>query len=803
MTSDPYSALKQYNQWVLYNRATKHPLNPATLLAGDLSDPNNQMSYDEAMARYSDNIGVGFYFTKSDPFFFLDIDTEKELYTGKAFGGWTKETTDILAQFPGALVESSMSGLGLHVIGTCPRIPPHGCRHEHKELYSHSRYCALTFNNASGDASIDQTAGITTLVASYFQPGATTGPTGTDWTTEPRADWCGPMDDAELIQAFLTSKPSFNQMFGSTATNATLWNADPEALAVAFPPDDPSIKSHNGSSADLSLATRLMWITGCDCERTERLMWESELVRDKWENRPGYVTDTVRTAYMRHGDRPVYNNQHYAIKPTERTTGDTMRGVYVMGPDMFQKYFNGMVYVASMSKIFTGDEDVPLAGPQLFNDLYSRACTFQMTLENEKPTRKAWDAFCNSAVFKMPYVRSTCFKPQFPYGAVVETGRTSKGDPICDVNICAMPKVQTREGDPEPFLDLVRRILADEQDQQILLAYFAACVQYPGIKFKWAPVLQGEEGNGKSFLLRFLRHAMGGKYIHTLASHELVNGFNAWLGRSILVFAEDLHIEPGKRRATMEILKQMITGDEQSITYKGIDAESKTICANFIFTTNFKDTIQKSEGSRRYCMLFTEQQCFDDIERTGLTNEYFNKLGDWVDNGHGLEIVSGYLRDYKIPVALDPSKGAQRAPDTSSTNDAITYGRSYPEQLIMEAVQLKELGFRGDFISTRAVSTLFKDNHINRSPQAMCESLKKLGYIPVPSLGGNVIRTGMSWDGISTRLYALKNSLASKLPKDRVKENYVDAQFPAGEDDSVYIGDLPENGGLRMISGVK
>lgn len=804
MTNDPYSALKQYNQWVLYDKGTKLPLNPYTLTMGKLDNPNNRMSYEKATLFASDRIGVGFYFTKNDPFFFLDIDTEKELYTGETFGGWTEETLGLLAQLPGALVESSMSGLGLHVIGTAT-MPEHGCRHEHKELYSHSRYCAITFNQASGDAGLDQTTGITDIATRLFTPTATTSDTGIDWTVEPRQDWCGPTDDAELLRVFKACKPSMNQMFGNTITNQALWDADPEALTASFPPDDPSAKDHNGSSADLSLATRLMWITGCDCERVERLMWESELVREKWEARPGYVTDTVRTAYLRHGDGPVYSNQHYALKLTAPTQADgtpAKRGQMILGTEAFHEHFQGMCYVAALSKIFTGEEEAPLAGPQMFNDLYSNACSFQMTYENEKPTRKAWDAFCNSAVFETPRVRSTCFSPQDPYGTIVETGVDSKGNPMHDVNICAMPKVETEEGDPEPFLGLLRKMLPDQRDRQILISYFAACVQYPGVKFKWAPVIQGEEGNGKSFLLKFLKYAMGGKYIHTLASHELTNGFNAWLGRSILVFAEDLHIDPAKKRATMEILKQMITSGEQSVTLKGVDAESMLICANFVFTSNFKDTIQKAEGSRRYCMLFTAQQSFEDIAKTGLTTEYFNSVGDWVDDGRGgtcrgLKIVANYLREYKIPVELDPTKGAQRAPDTSTTGDAIEHSRTYAEQLIAEAVQLKEIGFRGGFISSKAVSMLFKDNNIKRSPGAMNDSVKKLGYIPHPALEGSVIYTGLDHDGANTRLYVAKGSDASRLKRDAIKSEYVKAQNP--EVVTMPAG-FPADGPLRMVN---
>jgi primase-polymerase (primpol)-like protein len=104
-----------------------------------------------------------------------------------------------------------------------------------------------------------------------------------DWSSAPVPTWRGPTDDQDLINRAMRSQ-SGPQALGRKASFSDLFMCDTEKLGYFFPPD-PNSKSglpYNGSSADSALAQSLAFWTGNDCERIERIMRLSGLVRDKW-----------------------------------------------------------------------------------------------------------------------------------------------------------------------------------------------------------------------------------------------------------------------------------------------------------------------------------------------------------------------------------------------------------------------------------------------------------------------------------------------------------------------------------------
>lgn len=316
--SDLYGGLTAYRQFVVYEKvwdASKGKFNkkPCDITGSRFDtitqtkfnhiDPVNWVSYVEARTAadvLGDNYDVGFVFTKDDPFFFLDVD--KCLVDGQ----WLPIVNELCAMFPGAYVEVSMSGTGIHIVGSTSQIE-HGCRNkDHSlELYTNNRFMAL--GNAStsrGSVLTDHSAAVQLLVNKYFDP--TNNITGTQaqrdssWTTEhdPRSN---PIlnDEALIAKALKSSSASTVFGGGSRATFSELWNGT-DSLGNYFPPDNPN-DPFDRSFADSALATHLMFWTGGDCERVERLMRRSALSRDKYDRRgDNYLQRTIMGAKAIH-----------------------------------------------------------------------------------------------------------------------------------------------------------------------------------------------------------------------------------------------------------------------------------------------------------------------------------------------------------------------------------------------------------------------------------------------------------------------------------------------------------------------
>jgi hypothetical protein len=294
---EPLAPLAEYRQFVAYRlvpsvrkagKMGKVPINPATGYGASTTNPAHWSSFDEALAVVDagKGNGVGFVFTASDPFWFVDIDGALQ-----SDGQWSRVATDLCQRLDGAAVEVSCSGTGLHIIGR-GAVPEHGCRNIPLglELYTQQRFVALTGTYARGSVSTDLTPEIGAVALEFFVPGTKRADNAPDeWASEPVMGWVGPADDADLIRLALASgaRSAATAFGGEGVTFRDLWERNVDALAKRWPSNTPG-KPYDGSAADAALAAHLAYWTGKNCERIRDLMYQSGLVRDKWEARGDY-----------------------------------------------------------------------------------------------------------------------------------------------------------------------------------------------------------------------------------------------------------------------------------------------------------------------------------------------------------------------------------------------------------------------------------------------------------------------------------------------------------------------------------
>lgn len=697
--------------------------------------------------------GVGFVFTEADPFWFLDIDN-----CLMPDGQWAPHAQQVCAALPGCAIEVSGSGQGLHLFGI-GRPPVHKIKNEplKMEFYHAGRFAALTGDRAQGSVALDFTAVLSALVALYFPPDADTGPA--EWTAGPAPEWNGIKDDAELIRAALASR-TVASTFGNKASFADLWFADERELAKAFPDQG---RPYNESQADGSLAQHLAFWTGKDCERILRLMRMSKLVRDKWE-REDYLPRTILGAVARQID--VFQASGLAVSPsalpmapaspTEPVAPATVaiEGSRIKGLEGQRQLFAGVTYITDTHRALIPGGHV--LKPEQFRVVFG-GYSFQMDANNEKMTRDAWEAFTQSQILVHPKVNGSCFRPDLPAGAVVIRNGQSF------VNTYVPMEGPRLAGDPTPFLEHLAKVLPDKRDQAILLSYMAAVCQRKGLKFQWAPLLQGVEGNGKTLFTYCVAHAIGRRYTHFPRASQLQARFNSWMVGKLFYAVEDIYV-PDARREIIEELKPMITGDNLEIEAKGIDQTSADICGNFMFNSNHRDAIKKTGNDRRFCVLFSAQQEASDLQRDGMHGNYFPRLYTWL-RADGYAIVSDFLYRYDIPAEFDPAAECQRAPISSTTGEAIQASTGTVEQEILEAVAQELPGFAGGWISSIYLTRLLENMGLARkiAHSRRTEMLDSMGYIVHPALKEGRTNNPVLPDGGKPRLYIRRDALAIQL----------------------------------------
>src|SRR5690606_39217120 len=125
--------LTSRDRWVRHDR--KRPITPDGFAASSTL-PATWSSYPDAKRS---SVGDGLGFVLGDGIACLDLD---HCLDGQ--GRPNEVARRILDRVPGAYVEISPSGRGLHVWGTAPEQP--GRRHEDYEVYSVGRYITVTGN---------------------------------------------------------------------------------------------------------------------------------------------------------------------------------------------------------------------------------------------------------------------------------------------------------------------------------------------------------------------------------------------------------------------------------------------------------------------------------------------------------------------------------------------------------------------------------------------------------------------------------------------------------------------------------
>jgi hypothetical protein len=394
---------------------------------------------------------------------------------------------------------------------------------------------------------------------------------------------------------------------------------------------------------------------------------------------------------------------------------------------------------------------------------------FVLDMANSKVCNSASDAFLGSKMIVWPRVRYAQFRPDLAPGEIFTEGNHQCVNTYWPINIKSV------KGNPRPFIDHVARILPDPHDQEIILAYMAAVVQYPGVKFQWCPLIQGAEGNGKSLLSRCMEYAIGEEHTHWPKASELGEKFNKWMEGKIFIAIEDIFVTKEKREM-MEILKPMITSNKQEIRSMGVDKITKRICCNFIMNSNHKDAIQKTKNDRRFAVFYCAQQEKEDLLLQGMDEGYFTRLYAWL-NREGYAVVSDYLRNYKIPDELNPTKTCQRAPITSSTTEAIGHSMGTLEQEINEAILSDKVGFRDGWISTHFLDVLIRDcGGLRVARNKRTEILANMGYIVHPGLPNGQVFNPVFPDGCKPRLFITKDHTSLSLHGVAITEAYSEAQ---------------------------
>lgn len=677
--------LSAYSQFIIYklvpsNRPGKMDKLPCHHQTGRVESAHNPAIWTDYTTALVASIGhgevsggewgIGFVFTEADPFWFLDIDS------CLVDGAWSPLAQILCGYFDGCAIEVSQSGTGLHIFGT-GRPPAHGCRNTPYglEFYHSGRFVALTERNSIGDCLKDASALLPGLVATYF-PADEAKTEDVEWSEGPCEEWNGPADDGELIRRAM--RPSANSVFGTKASFADLWLCNVSALAVSYP--DANGRDYDASSADAALAQHLAFWTGKDCERIERLMRQSGLVRDKYE-REDYLPRTIQGAVARQeavlGDKP----NALALAAPESSAAAVGASLTVpsgtpdeLTPDDFFAHLPSHKYINRHTRE-PYSVDAINGHLKRFGDILGM-----------KPAAHL-DMF--RAVQQMSWHPG---HPEIIEGMISDSGLL-RPDPKGRIfNRFRPSDAVASEADPSVWVNHVRKIYPDDADY--IIQWFAYRIQNPGEKINHALVIGGIQGTGKDFMLEPIRYGVGPSNVETVKPTELFDKFNDWVERTVLIINEARDLGDENRYSFYENTKPLIAGPPDTLrcNLKGLSPYSVPNVMAVIITTNNKlSGLYLPPDDRRHYIAWSP------AERP--SDSYFKEVWGWMEDG-GRAAVLGYLKRLDISnfnAKADPPKteawhqivSASVNPEEVSMSDAIEGIQIATVKEIIAALQFK------------------------------------------------------------------------------------------------------------------
>ena len=398
----------------------------------------------------------------------------------------------------------------------------------------------------------------------------------------------------------------------------------------------------------------------------------------------------------------------------------------VLYPQDLEKYFAGCYRITGTSEIYSPRAPFGTLNQSAFNTEYDgKRYVITSDAVGGGMVKHAWEAATNGTIWRTPSVDELRFRPDKGFQEIgIDT------DGVRWINTFRSPFIPKLEGDVSIWVDHVHKFVGNHDDAEMLIAYMAHNIKFPGYKIPWAPFIQSTQGAGKGAIMKVMPAAFN-KFCYSPTANEITSGgskFNAWMRNKLFFSVQEIVVHED-RREVLETLKLWISEERVETQGKGTDQRMADNCANWAFESNWKNAIPVTADDRRYMVIFSPLQTNLHLLEAGMDEDYFRRLYDWLQKEQGFAKVINYLANHRVERNTLPT----RAPKTQSSPEAWKISQSPLERMISEAVEEGAAGFRGGFIGLlcvrnriRVVGSISVRTITDQTIQSV---LEKLGYV--------------------------------------------------------------------------
>jgi energy-coupling factor transporter ATP-binding protein EcfA2 len=261
------------------------------------------------------------------------------------------------------------------------------------------------------------------------------------------------------------------------------------------------------------------------------------------------------------------------------------------------------------------------------------------------------------------------------------------------------------------------------------LDYIAHCVQFPGKKIRWAILIQGAEGCGKSFLAKVIGTILGEDNVKFLSNDAIRSQWSDWtIGTQVNVIGE-IRVAGHNRHDIMNRLKEAVTDDRISVTQRNRSVRTERNLTNYVMFTNYQDALALMHGSRRYFIVKSALQTEEQVLALG--PEYFNELFEAIaQNAAGLR---AFFEDWVISDDF-PADG--RAPKTIYLEEMIEDSANDLVGAIRRLIREGESPLiADDMIYSGILESALELEGLRESPQVVARMLREENFVRLAGRG--------------------------------------------------------------------
>lgn len=276
----------------------------------------------------------------------------------------------------------------------------------------------------------------------------------------------------------------------------------------------------------------------------------------------------------------------------------------------------------------------------------------------------------------------------------------------------------------------IEHLLADPREQRMLIDWMSWVVQNPGKFARYAVLLQGVEGDGKTFLAEMMCAVMGISNVRVALANTIINSdFTAWAYGQCLCCIEEIRITSGgghDKWVAINKIKPFITNATIPVHLKGLDEIKVINTTSYMMFSNYQDALPLNDDTRRYLVLFSRWQTRDAIR------EFKEKHPRYFDLLYATFVESpGALRQWLLNhQQADDFNPMGDAPETAALWKMIT--KSKPEFILILNELIREnqtLGASKDLIDITELQDVFVSMGVKwPEPKTLSAQLDRDGY---------------------------------------------------------------------------